>query len=65
MLKTLKREAIDVKFGFVTSEQSQEMRDDADAERTLDWKAIYCRKLQPRTHGGIWQGRCRWNFYSA
>ena len=35
LLKALKREAIDVKFGFVTSEQSQEMRDDADAEGAL------------------------------
>ena len=35
LLKTLKREGIDVKFGFVTSEQSQEMRDDAKAEGAL------------------------------
>jgi two-component system chemotaxis response regulator CheY len=35
LLKTLKREAIDVKFGFVTSEQSQEMRDDAQSEGAL------------------------------
>ena len=35
LLKTLKKEGIDVKFGFVTSEQSKEMRDDAKAEGAL------------------------------
>ncbi len=35
LLKTLKRDGIDVKFGFVTSEQSQKFRDDADSEGAL------------------------------